>query len=129
MFAKDGFLQRVKVGHETEVRRILNAAENFFKHADRDHDETFTFNPDSSEIMLLDACGTYYRLSGEFPPLFRLYQSWYIANYPAHFQFSSDDSTRISELAPEQVKRGRRRYFEEVLPLVALLGYDGKGKT
>jgi hypothetical protein len=126
MFAKDGFLQWIKSGHEPEVRKAINAAESFFKHADRDHDEKFSFNPYCSEIMLPDACGTYYKLCGEFPPLFRLCQSWHVANYPNHFQFDGADARRIKELVTSPLSLGRAGFFKEMLPVVMSLGIGSR---
>jgi len=37
----------------------LNAAANFFKHVDRDHDQTLEFNPGPTELVLYDAVMKY----------------------------------------------------------------------
>lgn len=39
-----------------EVRNMVVEAQNFFKHADRDAEEVFDFNPVTTEILLWDSC-------------------------------------------------------------------------
>lgn len=43
MFIKDDVLDFVKDEYREELRRKFNEAENFFKHADRDHDAVLDF--------------------------------------------------------------------------------------
>jgi len=119
MLAKDGFMDYIKEGHEKEVWDLINKAENFFKHADRDHKETLEFNPDQSELLILEACEVYYKLSGEFPPLFKLYQGWFIANHQNLFNFPEEQKRMISMSAQDVINLGRGRYFDLVLPLIS----------
>ncbi len=121
LFAKERFLEYVKAGHEKEVRDLINTAENFFKHADRDCEATIDFNPRQSEFLLLEACGTYGKLTGEFPPLFRLYQTWFIANNQRLFNFPADLKLAIARGALEIVQLEREEFFTKVLPFVMSL--------
>jgi hypothetical protein len=52
----------------------VNEAENFFKHAHRDHDITLDCNPDLTELLIIDACAQYKKLTSEEPPLFIIYR-------------------------------------------------------
>jgi hypothetical protein len=121
LIAKDQFLDYIKEGHEKEVRDLINAAENFFKHADRDHEATINFNPAQSEFLILEACGTYYKLTGEFPPLFRLYQTWFIAHHQTLFNFPNEQKNAITMSAAEVMKVSREQFFTMVLPVVMKL--------
>jgi len=121
LLAKEGFLEYIKEGHEQEVWEIINKAENFFKHADRDHDSTIEFNPAQSEFLILEACSVYAKLSGEFPPLFKLYQSWFIANHQHWFNFPEEQRRMISMGAPEVISLGKEAYFNFALPLMSKL--------
>jgi hypothetical protein len=118
LFMKEESLHRIKEGHQQEFRRILNQAENFFKHADRDHEETLDFNPDQSEFLILEACSVYHRMSGEFPPLFKLYQTWFVANHPNMFNFTEEQQRAISMGRKEVINLGREGYFNVVLPIM-----------
>jgi hypothetical protein len=75
----------------------------------------------SSELLMLEGCATYYKLTGEWPPLFKLYQSWYIANNPDHFDFPEEDFRRLNTSAPDIVAMGREGYFKNMLPLLSQL--------
>ena len=44
MITKDVLLEYVKEQYKDEVRKRINEADNFFKHADRDPDSLFNFN-------------------------------------------------------------------------------------
>lgn len=116
MFAKDGFLDYVKEGHEREVREILNKPENFFKHADRDSDKSIEFDPTQSEFYIAEACWVYHSLAGEFPPLFSVYHVWFIASNPTLFKFSEEQKRLISSGAQDTLALGRTRYLELALP-------------
>jgi len=116
LLTKDQSFDYIKEGHEKEVRELINAAENFFKHADRDHDATLEFNPAQSELLILEACGTYYKLTGEFPPLFRLYQTWFIAHNQKLFNFPDGQKTAIASSASKVTNLSRERFFTMALP-------------
>jgi hypothetical protein len=118
LLMKEDIINYVKPEHEKEVRKIINAAENFFKHADRDQDEVLDFNPDQSELLILEACSMYYKLTGEFPPLFKLFQSWYIANHKNMFTFSEEKQIVISKTAQKVIELGREGYFQTFLPIL-----------
>lgn len=116
MMAKDGFMAMVKPGRGKEVWERVVAAENFFKHADKDHDGVLDFNPEQSEFLILEACDVYRRLTGEFPSLFRLYQTWYIAMHPNLFTLP-DEQKRVIAIGADEMKRlGRMGYFTTFLP-------------
>jgi len=116
MLAKDGFIEMVRPGSEKLVRAKINEAENFFKHADRDHDQSLEFNPDQTEFLVLEACAVYAQLTGEFPPLFQVYQGWFIANHNDLFSFPEHQRQAIQLGAPEIVTMGRSEYFKMSLP-------------
>jgi len=64
LFAKELIFDYIKEGHEKEFRNRINAAENFFKHADSDPDGYIDFNPCQSDFLILEACSVYSRLTG-----------------------------------------------------------------
>jgi hypothetical protein len=49
----------VKPEHLSEWRRILKAAPNFMKHADKDPNETILFAPEFNDYVLLGVCRTF----------------------------------------------------------------------
>jgi hypothetical protein len=67
MVMKEQLFEFVKPEKRGEFHDLLNQAENFFKHADRDHDATLEFSPKEAEMLLWDACSKYWELTGEQP--------------------------------------------------------------
>lgn len=116
LFAKDRFMDYVKEGHEKEVWDFITSAENFFKHADRDHDEILNFKPEQSEILIFEGCVTYYKLSREFPPLFRLYYAWFIAHHSNWFRLNEENTLLVKKAAPYIAEMARGDYFNTMLP-------------
>ena len=115
LLGKELILDYVKEDKLNEFKKMINKAENFFKHADKNHEETVDFNPNQSEFYILEACWTYYRLSGEFPPLFKLYQGWYIANHQNIFNFPDDQARIIESAKIDVINLGREGYFNAML--------------
>ena len=108
----------VKPDKEREVRQLLKQAENFFKHADRDHDETLDFNPKQTDILILDACSKYFDLTGEWPPLFKIYQAWYIVNNNDQFNLPEDFDSMVSTVGIPLISLGKQDFFNKMLPIV-----------
>ncbi len=94
----------------------MKEAENFFKHADRDHGKTLDFRPELTEIFILDACLRYKELTAEFPPLFLTFYSWFRAIHPDMFKILDEQARLIGSQAPEIASMGRKAYFDIVLP-------------
>lgn len=117
MLIKKKIFEYVKPEFQKEFRDKMNEAENFFKHADRDHDATLTFNPDQSEMLILDACSQYYKLTGENLPLFTVFRGWYMANHPDLFILPEEQARLLSISTPSVLKMGRLDYFNAILPL------------
>lgn len=118
MFAKELIFDYIKEGHEKEFRNRINAAENFFKHADSDPDGYIDFNPGQSDFLILEACSVYSRLTGEDPVLFRVYRMWYIAHNSKMFKFSEQEQSVILNAKQDITGLGRVGYFNLILPFV-----------
>jgi hypothetical protein len=69
-----------------EMRRYfvdqMNAAQNFFKHADRDAEANFEFYPAATPFFIIDAVVMYRQLTGESQPAEKAYEVWFALNYP-----------------------------------------------
>jgi hypothetical protein len=78
-------------------KAAINAAPNFFKHADRDHDATFTLNSLQIEMLLLDGILLFEALSRTtFPDgrvllgyLFLKHPTWLRADAPEYEELTS----------------------------------------
>jgi hypothetical protein len=67
----------VKKFHE-----LVSRYENFFKHADKDPDGLLEFNPEGTEVYMLDAVLTYERLTQEAVSIFTIYKTWTFIQKP-----------------------------------------------
>jgi len=85
MMVKGFFLQCIKQEYKKEMWDEIIDAENFFKHADKDHERIMKFNPAKTDILIIDACLRYYEITSEGPPIFYLFHIWYMLNFPHHF--------------------------------------------
>jgi len=96
---------RAHLGHDSklspqDVKRVLNRAWNFFKHADRDPDETLQFEEIDSEHLMFVAileCGDIQ----ETTCCMQAFQLWYIAAHPTHFPKTERLSSEAMELFPD----------------------------
>lgn len=118
MVVKDQIFEHVKPEHHKLLREKMNEAENFFKHADRDHDASLDFNPDSTEFLILDACDKYAELTGELPPMFQIYRSWIMITHQEIFTLPEDQLRILKDATRTFTAAGRASYFNKMLPLV-----------
>lgn len=75
-FLKRGYLYTLSESERGRIIGFLNGPENFFKHADKDHDGTIEFDAELTEILLMDAMA-YFRDKPDLRPrrydVFRLW--------------------------------------------------------
>ena len=72
----------VKEEHRKDFTNTVHKAQNFFKHADRDHNEVLKdYNPGQAEVLLIDSCFAYKRIAKEMPPLLALFYVWARATF------------------------------------------------
>ena len=106
----------IKPEKQKEFKKLMNEAENFFKHADRDPEETYTFRPRQTEILLWEAVGIYQRLTGEITPLIHLYRGWFMMHNLHIFDGMPEaDKKKLQSLGYKPSERAK--YFSDMLPL------------
>jgi hypothetical protein len=121
MLFNGAMLEYVKPEYHKAVHSKIHEAANFFKHADRDHDAQYDFNPDLTEFYIMDACNTYTVLTGELPPLFQIFRGWIMISHPNYFNFPTEFQQKVSS-AQELLSEGRAGYFDLMLPVVMKRG-------
>lgn len=67
---------------QRDVRRELNRPANFLKHADKDPEATSVIDDKMTDILLLDCCSSYEKLTGKFTYEMVAFLEWYLAIYP-----------------------------------------------
>ena len=115
LLLKEVAVDSLKEPLRKELRDRINAAENFFKHADKDHTGTFEFDPKQSEFLIFDVCVWWCKYSGEDPVLFRLYKAWHIRQNPYAFEGSGIET--INDLLENRVM-GRKEFYDLAMPLL-----------
>jgi len=119
MLIKEAMLDFVKPEYKKLIRNKFNEAENFFKHADYDHEKSLDFNPKLSELLIIDALSHYYNLTGEDTPIFKIYRAWHIINNPSMFNFPEETRRMMGNFDAEHIKSlGKSSYFNLMLPTV-----------
>lgn len=72
----------VKEDRLKEYRKYINAAANFFKHADRDGEEEFNFNESSNDFLIFLCVKGYSELSNRLTPKMGAFLGWFLAMNP-----------------------------------------------
>lgn len=116
----------VREDKKMEFRQAINKAQNFFKHADRDHNSILEFSPEFSEYFLWDATHMYSQLTSEHPPLFMLYRLWIAAKHPdtilmIYATASVQGADSLQALQSLNLDPNNREKFFELLPMLTKL--------
>ena len=115
MLIKDQLVADVFPEYKKEVRDLINEAENFFKHANVDHDLVLDFNPFLTEFLIMDACDKYRQLSGESHPLMVIYRGWMMMNYQDIFNLAPDQLNVLKTHSTVLISGGKSAYFKDML--------------
>lgn len=114
----DTIFEQVKPEHHELLRGKMREAQNFFKHADRDHDTTIEFNLDYTEFLAMYACYKYGELTGEIPPLLQVFNGWMMLSHQDIFDLPEESRRKISSAAENFLPTGKAAYFNDMLPIV-----------
>lgn len=107
----ESIFQNTNPEYHDLLRQKLNEAQNFFKHADRDHTAIFEFNPDLTEFMALDACSKYWELTGELPSLFLIFRSWMMLTHQNIFISPKEKLDDLEYIVKTFDPKGKAEYF------------------
>lgn len=72
---------RIRLEKQGEWERILNRAQSFLKHADRDPDATLEFDPELTSFFLFDAVVLYYQLTSAPFHEGTVYMTWFTVKH------------------------------------------------
>jgi hypothetical protein len=91
-----------------EALQILNAAQNYLKHADRDADSTLSFDEEENDHLLFIAsleCG---ELGHQLSFSMQAFQIWYLALYPEKVGHDSEPVITSKKVFPGLSTKTRR---------------------
>ena len=72
----------IELGRLNEVITAMRKPHNFFKHSDRDLDETIKFFPDSNYPLILMCCQYFSKLTGDLFIEGKIFQCWFFLKHP-----------------------------------------------
>jgi len=104
-----------------DFHQQVNEAENFFKHADKDPDESYTFNSELTEAMLAEASRKYIELTEEYPPYLHLFLIWFVVRHQNMFREVPAIASVLESFKPNLIPDNRRQFFAELLPVATRL--------
>ncbi len=102
-----------------EFHRHVNMAENFFKHADRDSDGMYTFNPEGTEALLAEASRKYIEMTGEYPPYRHVFLTWFVVEHRNMFKEHPPIAQILDSVKLTAIPSDRKQFFASLLPLIA----------
>lgn len=115
-------LESIKPQYKKLVRDKLNKGKNFFKHADKDPHDTFTFNTDANDFVIWDAARLYSKLTNERVALLVVFELWIQFKHPEVFKHSVEQSKALADLKRAGLDPDNTQaFFNEALELDAKL--------
>jgi hypothetical protein len=116
MMIKNMSLKYVIPGKEKLFLKRINEAENYFKHADKDHEATLKYDTSLAEFFIIDAINQYYQQTGEDTLWFKLFRGWFIALHTDLFNFPEHTAQQLQCVTPHALKLGKTEYMKKMLP-------------
>lgn len=117
-FLKTRFLQSMPEEEQSRVHKLINEPENFFKHADRDPNDEILFNPELTELLLMDACA--YFTSGEIerPRNYGALKLW-VGKAKADVPQDSELRWLLDTYMEPLKSKGKREFWATVRPYLS----------
>lgn len=108
-FMKDTSI--IRKGKEKEYLVLINEAENFFKHANKDSHSLLKFIPAQTEAFLLDAVEMYMQVTKEMPEDMSIYRVWFLLNNPEIVSDETKKQLKEKNINVERFKSKSRPEF------------------
>lgn len=116
---------RLKPEHIKEGFRLLNAAQNFFKHAESDHDATHEFKDwEETGIKIFGAVTNYNLVFGEISPAMNIFFTVYIILHP---NFLTEDNPLFEHIVGNPLCKNAIERFSQ--SEIAAIGYSNLEKA
>lgn len=116
----DEIEEQIRPERRAEFRRLWNAEQNFFKHADRDADEVLEFTSSLTEIRMFTACQRYGSLGKSTEAMFA-FVTWY-SLHNVDLLLDSPFKTAIDATRHRWLKVSRDRFRQFIQETVSQTG-------
>ena len=125
MLFREAFLQRYfRPERQPEIKKTLAAAENFFKHADRDPETVLRFRVGQTELVLLEAVEAYDKLTSESAPLLAVYRIWFMIEAGKDLVVPAEVEAVRRKAQQSFTTTSRQAFFSEALQIAFSLGAE-----
>lgn len=118
------FRQTVIDSVPDDLKKVYNfhsrKHQNFFKHADKDHETNISFNPEASDWVFIDAIQIYRKITAKNPPLYQLFDVWFQYHH-RHLLLPEYQGQREAFDSHAHHFRDRISYYKEMLPMFSRL--------
>lgn len=112
---RDGLKGRIRPGMEKEAYKKFKEAENFFKHADKDPENTIEFRPRSNQHILWEAAARYREMAGERVPELEAMHWWFILSHPSIYDLPIEQVPIYRQVQQDFLPRGKQAFFRDCL--------------
>jgi hypothetical protein len=110
----------IKDEYKKHFMKMIREPQNFFKHANKDPENTIDFNPDVSHFFIFDAISKYQEITEEIVPFFVIFRGWFGAQHIDIFYFSNEKKVFISNTI-SKYGNDRSAYFSDMLEVSGYL--------
>jgi len=110
-FLKSGFLETLSESEKQQRIQFLNKPENFFKHADRDPNDSLSFDPELTEILLMDACAYFKNSDKQKPKNYEIFKAW-VGKVKDGLPEGSDSRLFVEALIRAFKTGGKKQFWE-----------------
>ena len=109
-FIKDN--PALRPNRKKEYLQIINEAQNFFKHADKDPTTTLEFKPQTTEFFIFDACLMYNLLTGRHLGAGMLFLVWFYIQNPKLLIPGTPLSNHLDAMRPNYEHKKKGEYLD-----------------
>lgn len=102
-----------------EFQRLISQPRNLFKRTGNDPNGVQELDPRITEAVMLQAVKEYLQLTGEQPPLLKLYMLWFVTQHREIFGPHSEFTAILEKARPNHLYQDRYQYFAKLLPVAA----------
>jgi hypothetical protein len=113
----------VILGKEKELSKLFKAAQNFFKHADEDPEDSIDFSPEINELLLWEASFKYAELSSENTPAMKAMSIWFHVRNPHLFTYDEAHKVIVGQAAHLLKSMSKTQFFQQMLTSNLLRGF------
>ena len=103
----------VREEKKKEYVDMINAAQNFFKHADKDPEGIYEFRPQTTDFFIWDACQMYQKITTEIPKLLFIYSVWFYSQHPDLINYELAKQVLLEAKQYSELQ-SRAHFFQEM---------------